>query len=99
MTHFLLSTLLSFAGVAAALAVLLAAGALARLGGGRAPALLCMAVSAAYGASQLAVLARQQSGLACALAPGRTLLLHGTLLAVHLVLLGGLLRRLRQIAS
>ena len=77
MTHFVLSTLLSFAGVAAALAVLLAAGALVKLGGNRAPPLLCMAVSAAYGASQLAVLARQQSGLACALAPGRTVLLHG----------------------
>ena len=99
MTHFVLSTLLSFAGVAAALAVLLAAGALVKLGGNRATPLLCMAVSAAYGASQLAVLARQQSGLACALAPGRTVLLHGALLAVHLVLLGGLLRRLRQIAS
>ena len=99
MTHFVLSTLLSFAGVAAALAVLLAAGALVKLGGNRAPPLLCMAVSAVYGASQLAVLARQQSGLACARAPGRAVLLHGALLAVHLVLLGGLLRRLRQIAS
>ena len=37
MTHFVLSTLLSFAGVAAALAVLLAAGALVKLGGNRAP--------------------------------------------------------------
>lgn len=69
MTHFVLSTLLSFAGVAAALAVLLAAGALVKLGGNRAPPLLCMAVSAAYGASQLAVLARQQSGLACCARP------------------------------
>ena len=98
MTRFLLSTLLSVAGVAAALAVRLAAGALVKLGGRRVPPLLCMAVSAAYGASQLIALARQQSGLACALVPGRTMLLHGALLAVHLGLLGGLLRRLRQIA-
>ena len=47
MTRFLLSTLLSFAGVAAALAVLLAAGALLKLGGRRVPPLLCIALSAA----------------------------------------------------
>ena len=99
MTHFVLSTLLSFAGVAAALAVLLAAGALVKLGGKprAAPSLHGRLRSLRRLPACRPRPPAERAGLRAR--PGRTVLLHGALLAVHLVLLGGLLRRLRQIAS
>ena len=91
--HFLLSTLLFFCGLAAALSVLAINLVLVLRSARDLAALLYLAVSLFYSASLVYVLARQGTGVACAQASGTQLALYGALLLLHLFFLSDSLRK------
>ena len=99
MQQFLLSTLLSFAGLAAALSVAAAAGVLFFRSRERRAPLAYGGLAAVYCLLAAGNLLRQQDGLACALPDGRALALQALLFALMLWFLRDLMRRLRQISA
>ncbi|MEM1483256.1 hypothetical protein V6615_00100 [Oscillospiraceae bacterium PP1C4] len=93
---YLISAVLSFAGLAAALLVfvlnILCILRKKAIGG----ALFYLAISAFYGYTLVISLIRQSSGLSCAVSPVRTLLIEGVLLILHLHFAWDSLKALRQ---
>ena len=91
--HFILSTLLFFCGLAAALSVLAVSLVLVVRSARSLFPLLYLALSLFYSASLVYALARQGPGVACAQASGGQLALYGALLVLHLLFLFDLLKR------
>ena len=98
MQHFLLSTILSFAGLGAAIALFIASLLLLlkKAGKSRYLSLLYLGISGFYGYSLTVNLIRQSSGIRCAMAPLQTLVVYGGLLALHLYFLWDTLRLLKS---
>lgn len=94
--HFILSTLLFFCGLAAALSVLVVSLVLVARGAQDLAALAYLSVSLFFGASLVYALARQGTGVACAQASGGQLALYGALLILHLLFLLDLLRKAKK---
>ena len=96
-TQLVVSTVLTFAGLAAALLVLgVNLYALFRGTRPRWTPMLYGGVSILYGWSLLTAFLRQHSGLTCAMTPEKTLLLYGGLLLLHLYFLWDSIRTLRR---
>ncbi len=98
MEQFLLSTVLSFAGLGAAAAVfgtgiyLL----IKSTGKVRIMAISYLAISAFYGYSLAINLIRQSSGIRCAMAPLQTLVIYGGLLLLHLYFLWDIIKEIKS---
>lgn len=92
MSYFVLSTLLSFAGLAAALLVLTACILLLWKTKERLTPLLYLASSSFFGFTVISSLIRQKSGIACAMPTDRMLLLYGGLILLHLYFLFDLMK-------
>ena len=95
MTHFLFATVFLFAGLAAAAAVLVTNIFRLLRPPQRFYPLLYLGVSVLTAASLLRTLARQSTGIACAMAPGRTMFLYGGLILLHLYFLWDSLRSMK----
>lgn len=85
--HFILSSVLMFAGLAFAIGVLFLNGMILFRTRRAGPCLIYIGVAGFYAYSVIGALIRQSTGIACALSPWRTLLLYGGLLLLHIYFL------------
>lgn len=95
---FMLSTVLSFAGLLAAVAVLIVHLLCLLRTSAKLSSASFMAVSIFYGYTLIANLIRQSSGLACAISPIRTLVVYGGLLVLHLYFFGEGIQTLKKLS-